>query len=46
VWTAAARSPTASGGNWEKLRNMQGTIEVASADLAVIVNEAAQSREF
>ena len=36
----------APGGNWEKLREMPGTIEVASADFAVIVNESGQSREF
>ena len=36
----------APGGIWEKLRNMPGTIEVASADFAVIVNEEGQSRTF
>jgi hypothetical protein len=34
------------GGNWEKLRNMPGTIEVASSDFAVIVNDEGQSRTF
>ena len=36
----------APGGIWEKLRTMPGTIEVASADFAVIVNETGQSRTF
>ena len=36
----------APGGIWEKLRNMPGTIEVASSDFAVIVNEEGQSRTF
>ncbi len=34
------------GGIWEKLRNMPGTVEVASSDFAVIVNEEGQSRTF
>ena len=34
------------GGHWEELRNMPGTIEVAGADFAVIVNENRQSRTF
>ncbi len=34
------------GGFWEQLRNMQGRIEVASADFAVIVNETGQSHTF
>ncbi len=36
----------APGGIWEKLREMPGSVEVASADFAVIVNESGQSREF
>ncbi len=36
----------APGGIWEQLRNMPGTIEVAGADFAVIVNETGQSRTF
>jgi hypothetical protein len=34
------------GGIWEQLRNMPGTVEVASSDFAVIVNEDGQSRAF
>jgi hypothetical protein len=34
------------GGIWEKLRTMPGSIEVASSDFAVIVNEEGQSRTF
>ena len=36
----------APGGIWEQLRNMPGTIDVAGADFAVIVNETGQSRTF
>lgn len=34
------------GGFWERLRNMPGRIEIASADFAVIVNDTGQSHTF
>ena len=36
----------APGGIWKQLRDMPGSIEVAGADFAVIVNDSGQSRAF